>query len=354
MVNLQFNYPVLPGTDEQFGELLQQIAKDTKEMVQPVTRGGSERHRRAAAEWLSRRGAAFDPSRVLIGSGGHNAVMAAMMHAGMIGGKVAVDPLTYSGFKEQTQVIGCAMVACEGDDSGMLPEALEEGAKQGAKAVYLMPTVHNPLGTVMPESRRVALAEVARKHNLLIIDDDAYGFMEANPPKSFAELAPERAIFVASLTKPYSPVLKIAFVVVPEAIVPQMAEQLHSLSSGASALLSEVAVRLTLEGTLAKVLAAKREEAAHRQKIAAEEFAGIKVQAHPTSYHLWIDLESQATTHRVDTEVTHAGIRIDAGQHFAADDSVKRTGIRVALGAVRDEEVLRGALRVVAKTIRGE
>jgi DNA-binding transcriptional MocR family regulator len=49
-------------------------------------------------------------------------------------------------------------------------------AKEQPQAVYLMPTLNNPTGVVMPLERRLELVEVCRAHDLVIIDDDAYGF----------------------------------------------------------------------------------------------------------------------------------------------------------------------------------
>src|SRR5690606_17491881 len=65
--------------------------------------------------------------------------------------------------------------------------------------------------------RRDEIVEVARKRDLLLIEDDIYrvfGNDESLTP--LAELAPERTIHIASLSKALAPGLRLAFVLPPE------------------------------------------------------------------------------------------------------------------------------------------
>ena len=89
------------------------------------------------------------------------------------------------------------------------------------KAIYLIPTVHNPLGLVMSETQRHKIVEVAREYDILIIEDGAYAFLEENPPPSFVQLAPERTFHVGGFSRNLGTGLRVGYIVAPLNFVPQ-------------------------------------------------------------------------------------------------------------------------------------
>jgi DNA-binding transcriptional MocR family regulator len=58
---------------------------------------------------------------------------------------------------------------------GIDPAALGEACgRERPEAVYCVPTIHNPTTATMSAKRREAIAEVARRFGIAIIEDDAY------------------------------------------------------------------------------------------------------------------------------------------------------------------------------------
>ena len=67
----------------------------------------------------------------------------------------------------------------------------------------------------MSEPRRLAVAEIARRHNVWIIEDDAYGLLPASAPRTLAELAPELTFYVSGLAKFVGAGLRVAYLAAP-------------------------------------------------------------------------------------------------------------------------------------------
>nr|VXZ87467.1 Uncharacterized HTH-type transcriptional regulator yjiR [Klebsiella pneumoniae] len=67
--------------------------------------------------------------------------------------------------------------------------------------MYTMPTLHNPLGWVLNTGQRQALADLARQHDLLIIEDAAYARLVSRPPPPVVSYAPERTVYVTGFSK---------------------------------------------------------------------------------------------------------------------------------------------------------
>ena len=354
MIDLQLNYPILREQEEQFAGLLREVsAAEPCQVMESGPCEGSDEHRRIAAAWLSRDGNVVPKERVLLCVGGHHAVMVSLLALGLSGKTIAVDPLTYGHFKTQAASLGIRLSPCAGDEQGMKPGELASAAEsQGLKAVYLMPTVHNPLGTVMPEGRRREICKVAQDHDLLILDDDAYNFMEAHAPPSFALLAPERGFSVWSMTKPIAPSIKLAFLTFPEAYAEKLTSMIRITSSGASAILAAMAAKLIERGAMASLLTAKREDAAQRQQLARSILAGLNLQGHPTSYHLWIDLPENQPANTIADQLRSDGILVSSSDAYRATAEVKVNGLRLALGGVRSRDTLREALAQVRDRVR--
>jgi DNA-binding transcriptional MocR family regulator len=347
LIDLHLNYPILPGQ----AEVLEAILRDARPRLELPPYAGWDDRRELAARWLSEQGYAVGKERVVLCGGGHHAVMVTLLALGLRGGSIAVSPLTYSNFKVQAASLGIDLLVCASDAHGMSPDALDRAAKQ-ARAVYLMPTVHNPLGTVMPEARRRQICDVARRHRLMILEDDAYRFMDAAPPLPFATLAPELTFSVRSFTKEFAPWMKLSFLVFPEGHEDPVTTMIRVTSSGAAEIFAEATARLIASGELAKLVAAKRADAAERQVLARRILEGLPLRGHPTSYHLWVDLAAGVTAAAVAQELKERdGILVTPSDNFRANASVEANGLRIALGTVRDQATLGEALQRVRKAI---
>jgi DNA-binding transcriptional MocR family regulator len=167
VIDFQHNYPLIGTEPGLISAAVQKHVAESGAWVSAKPLAGAAEHRNVAASFLSQWGSAIPAGRVFLCSGGHSAISVALTRASLDGATIAADELTYPNFRTMAANRGMKVVACAGDEDGMLPQALDDAAKsQDLKAVYLLPTVHNPLGIVMPSGRRLALANVIRQRNL--------------------------------------------------------------------------------------------------------------------------------------------------------------------------------------------
>ena len=176
--------------------------------------------------------------------------------------------------------------------------------------------------------------------------------MEPDAPPSFAVLAKERAVSVYSFTKVVCPLTKVSFLTVPPELSEHLSDVIRITSSGASALFAEVVCRLIQRGDLASFIAAKREDAATLQTLARSALNGCKMRAHPTSYHVWVELPEGKPANRLAAELKSQGILVSSSEAYAATEAVKVSGIRLALGNVRNPVILEGTLKLVRSQIQ--
>ncbi|KAJ2720163.1 hypothetical protein GGI07_004766 [Coemansia sp. Benny D115] len=99
------------------------------------------------------------------------------------GDSILVERWTFPGTLGMLSLAGVKPVAVQLDQEGMVPEDLDNvcstwTGESPLRAVYLVPTGQNPTGATMSLSRRRAIYAVAQKHNLVIIEDDPYYFLQ--------------------------------------------------------------------------------------------------------------------------------------------------------------------------------
>ena len=217
--------------------------------------------------------------------------MALLLATTRPGDTVLADRLTYPGLKAAAAALGVRLIGVEADGEGMIPAALDEAfRRQTAKAVYLVPTIHNPTTATMGAARREQIAAVIRRRNLLLFEDDAYGSLDPRA-QPIATLIPERSYLAASLSKCIAPGLRVSFVLTPDrhgGIDHRQCAAYGGADAGVAH--GGVGGALLKDGSADAIIAAIAAEAAARQKLAAKALSGHTYAAHPKGHHVWLAL----------------------------------------------------------------
>jgi DNA-binding transcriptional MocR family regulator len=352
VIDFQYNYPSLGTEPGLITAAVQKHVTESSAWVSEKPLAGTAAHREVAAAFLSRWGVNISPSRVFLCSGGHSAVSVALTRASLDGAAVAVDELTYPNFRTMAANRGMKVIACAGDEDGMSPEALDDAASsQNLRAIYMMPTVHNPLGTVMPHSRRIALANVIRQRNLWLIEDDAYRFLESDAPVPISWLVSERSSYIHSFTKPVALGLKVSYLVVPEAVSEGIEDFITQANSGTSLLFAEVLTSLVLDGTVQRLIAQKQALGSERQAMISSGLAGMNIRAHRNGFHSWIELPQGIAADAFCAACRSQGVLISAGTWYGNGSSKCAQFFRLAVGNERSSERIGKGLELVKRVI---
>jgi len=359
MIDLQFNFPMLVGQDAVWAEhmraSLEEQAREGMAALRPSFRGGGEmRAREMAATWL---GEAVE--RVTLTCSGHHGCLVALLAAELAGKRVAVEEITYTGFVEQCRMLGVEVTACAMDAEGLRADALREICERGkaegrpVAAVFTMPTLHNPVGCVASEERRREVVEVAREFELVVIEDDAYGYLHPEPaPISYAKLAPERTFYVRGLSKNFAPVVRTGLLVTPVEYAAAAANAVKQSASGVSRVMAGAACAMLADGTMDRLIAAKRVEGARRQEAARELLTGLEVSAGPNAWHLWVSLPEGMGPEEVEKQCEEKCVLVSGGNWFAAPGAIVPRAVRLGLGGEVEFERAMEGVRVFVEVVR--
>ncbi|KAA0968774.1 PLP-dependent aminotransferase family protein [Pseudomonas sp. ANT_H12B] len=337
MTDLNFNYPSLPGQAELLRTALRQLALagDLESLLRYQPHAGRPHERASVAGHLRARGLTVDAGQVLMVSGAQHGLAVTLMALLQPGDVIAADALTYSGFKVLAEALHLEIVPIPVAAHGSDLEALDSLCRsRRVRAVYTMPTLHNPLGWVMSAEQREHLVTIARRHGLLIIEDAAYAFLVENPPPPLAQLAPERTVYVSGLSKSVSTGLRVGFVAAPAEKVPALERIIRSTTWNTPGVMTAIACAWLDDGTVMQLEGEKRRDAQARQVVAAEVLAGLECVSHPSSYFLWLPLFEDARADQIAKALLHEKVAVSTAEPFAISVHVPHA-IRLALGSAQ-------------------
>jgi DNA-binding transcriptional MocR family regulator len=355
MLDLNFNYPSLPGQADLLRSALRQLASsgDLEALLRYQPHGGRPHERETVARHLASRNLAVNADQVAIVDGAQHGLATTVMALLQPGDVVAVDALTYPGFKVLAEAhrleLAPIPAAGQGPDLAVLAALCK---RRRVRAVYAMPTLHNPLGWVMGASRRRQLVAIARRHGLLIIEDAAYAFLAPDPPDPLAALAPEATVYVSGLSKNVASGLRVGFVAAPAAWVAKIERAIRATTWSTPGVMTAIACGWLDDGTVTRLEAEKRRDAMTRQAIAAEVLTGLRCVRHPASYFVWLPLAEEVRADKVAMALMSDRISVSTAEPFAATTQVPHA-LRLALGSV-ELHTLRDALDKVKRVINDQ
>jgi DNA-binding transcriptional MocR family regulator len=315
--------------------------------------GGSAHERHVAAAWLRTRVPDAHGDRLVICPGTQTALFSLLVALTSPGDIVLTEPLTYPGMKAAAAATGVRLVGVAADEHGIMPQALHAACRRHrAKAVYLIPTIHNPTTVTMPAGRRAEIAEVLRANTLLLLEDDAYGAL-APDAAPLASLVPERSYLAASLSKCIAPGLRVSLVQTPDrAAAASLVASLRATVQMPVSLMVALVTRWLEDGSADAIIAAIRDEAAARQTLAAQALAGHRFAAHPNGHHIWLPLSARWSRAEFAAQVHKQGLAVVTSEAFSVEESPPHA-IRVALGAAATRFELGRALELLAAALGG-
>ncbi|VVD94500.1 GntR family transcriptional regulator [Pandoraea iniqua] len=351
-VDLTFNAPTLPEQAGLLRTALRQLAAggDLEALLRYQPHGGRDHEREIVARHVRLRGLTVSPESVLIVSGGQHGLATTAMALLEPGDVVAVDALTYPGFKLAAEACRLELAPLPSAGHGPDLDALAALCRQRrVRAVYTMPTLHNPLGWVMSATRRRELVAIARQHDLLLIEDAAYAYLAEDAPPPLAALAPERTVYVSSFSKSVSTGLRVGFLCAPLASVPKLERAIRATTWNTPAMMTTIACGWVEDGTVERMEAEKRRDATMRQTLAADLLGRLTRIGHPASYFVWLPLPNEVRADAITHALMQENIAVSTAEPFATSPQVPHA-IRLALGSVA-LPALSQALQTVARVI---
>ncbi|WNG41369.1 PLP-dependent aminotransferase family protein [Archangium minus] len=352
-VELGINAPATPEGDPASQALrrsLEELGRTSRlpELLAYQPAAGTTAHRAAGAAWASRFGLQARPEQVVVCAGGQHAMEVALAALTRPGDTLATEALTYPGIKVLARRFQLRLQGVAMDAQGLVPESFEAACRNGTvRILYTQPTCHNPTGAVMPEERRRKVAEVARRHGVVVLEDDSYGLLAETRPPPLSTFLPEASYFIAGVSKLLTPGLRIGYLVAPaRARGERLAEEVGLASLMTTPLMAEVLARWVEDGTADELVVRQRQEVADRLDLTRAMLGrGVQREAPVPLYHLWLGLPEGRRSEEFVAQARRNGVSVTSADLFTAGPGPVPAAVRVCIGAPRTRVQLERGLR---------
>ena len=308
---------------------------------------GIPAHRQMGVDWLKRSGVEVGVEDVVLTAGAHAALIAVLSCVLHAGEHVFAEPLTYPTILPIARLLGLHLHPLQMDGEGLIPDSLEQACRTSpAKVLYVVPTLHNPTTVTLSAERRRALADIARRHDLTIIEDDIFRLLATDtPPEAIRNLAPERTYYITSLSKTLAPGLRVGFIAAPPGKAEHVAVQQLIGGSRVSGLTAEMARAWIESGTADRILGSIKGELAQRRLVALNVFARRQVRVEPGAMFCWLTVPEPWRASEFAGAALAAGIKVTPSNTFATGRRVDEQAVRICLGPPRTRDILKDGLK---------
>ncbi|MGE0724283.1 MAG: PLP-dependent aminotransferase family protein [Alphaproteobacteria bacterium] len=354
LIDLSLNFPTIAGHEHMLAQALRRLAErnDLAELLPYQPHGGRPGDREAGARWIGRSGLEVAPDRVAVTAGGQHGIVAAFTACAASGDSILVESLTYPGAKAAAQMLGLKLIGVPLDDHGLQPDAFAALARtSGAKALYCMPTLHNPTAAVMPPDRRRAVAEIAARHGIAVIEDDCYGFLVPDAPPPIMALGIAEGVFITSLSKSMAAGQRIGYLTATGTRFERTLQGIRATMWMANPIAAVIASDWIRDGTADRLVEERRAEAAARQAMVLDALPDARGPAGATSYHVWLRLPEPWRAHELVAEARRRGVAVTPPSAFAVTRHAAPDAIRICYGAAANRDELAKGLSILTGLI---
>jgi DNA-binding transcriptional MocR family regulator len=287
--------------------------------------------RRQVARWYVRAGCALSPDDVVITCGALEAIHLCLRAVTQPGDTIALESPTYWGILQTIEMLGLkALEIPTHPRTGPSLDALEVVLGQNlVKAVVLIPTVHNPLGSIMPEENRSRLVAMTRRANVALIEDDIYADLSYAPVRPRACRSYDDAVSANSsvmvcggFSKTIAPSLRIGWCI-PGKWIKEVVRMKAWLNIAAPTLpqlaLAQFMENGSYERHLRKVTAIYHRQVDRMSELLAEHFpAETRITRPQGGFLLWAELPESVDSVDLHHRAMQSGISICPGIVFSA------------------------------------
>jgi DNA-binding transcriptional MocR family regulator len=314
---------------------------------------GVPRLRRAIAGELVSRGVPVGADDVLVTSGSQQALDIVVRALVRPGETILVEATTYSGAIDVFRLAGARIVAVPCDDEGPDPAALERLARSDVKALYVMPTGHNPSGRTIPNTRRRAIAAWSRDKGIPIIEDDYVAGItldEDGPDPVHLRALSRDVIHLSTFSKRLAPAFRLGYIIAPPELRSALRSMKRVVDLGCSALLQHALAEFIERGWLtAHVTKASRTYRSRRDALARAlrktlpPSVELRVPSHGMA--MWLSLPSSIDPQALYEEALRQGVLVSPSPMWSVD-APSHGGVRLTFCAEEEGRLIEGARRL--------
>jgi len=353
LIEMGYVFPEATSYEEVTMQVKKMIVEsDFGKLFQYGRRDGALWRKEAAVKLIQKAGYETTADHLLTASGGQNAIVAIMAGLFQHGDRIGTDPVIYPGVKTAAKMLGIQLVPIRQEHNEMSESGLLYACNnENIKGIYIMPDCQNPTTHMMSQEGRKMIANIARQQNLIVIEDGINSLLNEQSQKAVASYAPERTVYIASLSKAIAPGLRIAFVVTPQKYKANLSNSLYNINLSVSPFLEELAFRMIASKDTEKLIEIHRRLTMQRNQLVNEYLFKYSLLGSNECIFRWLLLPNGFTGEQFERLAYQEGVQVYAAERFAVGNAKPPSAVRLAISAPNSKEELETGLKILKRLL---
>ncbi len=290
-------------------------AMQPSDMVHPSVFGLQSLRAEIATYLQVSRGIHCSPSQIFLTSGYRHTIELIAYALLKAGDRVWLENPGYPPTREVLANMNIGSVPVPVDHDGMV---IADGIRCAprARAAVVTPAHQSPLCVTLSLPRRLALLDWAARHNAWVIEDDydgEYRYVSRPLPALKSLDRDGRVLYAGTFSKVLLPSLRLAYLVVPEALVEQFQQLVHALAGGSPQLTQAIVTAFMAEGHFARHIQRMRKLYAERREATVAGLESVlgkhmRIDAQPGGMHLILRLKGRRSDCRLVARMREDGL----------------------------------------------
>ncbi len=297
------------------------------------------------------RGDAYSDTAIIVSGGQQGLELACKVFCNE-GDAVICENPTFIGALNCFRSNGANVVGVPLEDDGMDIAALEAAIQStpNAKLIYVIPTFQNPCGITTSLEKRKAIYSLAKKHGLMILEDDPYGelrFEGENIPTIKSLDTEGIVIYCSTFSKILSAGMRVGFVIAPEAVASKMVVSKQTSDVHTNLFFQMLCHRYIEECDLDSHI--KGIQDIYRRKctlmldsLEREMPSTVKFTRPEGGLFIWCTLPDSIDAAAYIKEAVARNVRVVPGATFDCDTEVRSQSFRLNYSTPSDEQIVKG------------
>jgi DNA-binding transcriptional MocR family regulator len=250
------------------------------------------------------------------------------------------------------------------DDEGLVPQALRDtiarvrSEGRTIKMLYTIPSFQNPMGVTLSWQRRMEILEIARRNDILVLEDNPYGllYFDQAPPQAMRSVEEEGVVYLGTFSKTLAPGLRVGWAVAPHAVREKLVlaneAAILSPNSFAQTLVSEYLAAADWRGQIDVFRGIYRERRDAMLSALAEHLPTLTWTVPAGGFYVWLNLPAHLDSKAMLPRAVKELVAYTPGTAFFADGG-GRDAMRLSF-CYPTPDFIREGIRRLANVINGE
>ncbi|OUS30423.1 GntR family transcriptional regulator ['Osedax' symbiont bacterium Rs2_46_30_T18] len=324
------------GQQNILAQAMHELANDSVALLQMMAYSaeGISRHKKVFSQWLSAKGIENNAKELIFTQGAQQGIYSVLQVLTQPGDLVVHEQLCYPGFHKAARASGLQTQEVPLTNQGLDLAILEDICRENkVKVLYITPNMQNPTNFQYSHQLLQKLLVLSKKYQFYIIEDDVNYCLSQYWRPPFQQQAPDRFIYLSSLSKYFAGGLRIGYMLAPRALQAKLNQHIHAQCWMVSTMNFELACRFIQSDSYLQNQQRLEAELGYRQQAFIEMFERYNLSVCCGGLNLWLELPDDINMYQLCGLLLAKNVKVRTADVFtAANSQLQSNALRIAIG----------------------